>query len=123
MKQSISAYIEERCSQWAKQTGESYRCPEHQQPNPFCNCVCSTGQRIKGKLIFDGLWEERSAEIQAARRRYHVWADQQRPEVKTRKQQFKQMIQNKQQEIQCFKAWQARWAAAGFQTVGHYQGR
>jgi hypothetical protein len=120
---SATAYLTERCRQWAEQTQEPYRCPEHQKPNPFCNCVDVTGQKINGKIVYDGRWQVRSADIVAARRRYHVWADQQRPEVQTRKQQFRQMIQTKQDELRGFKEWQSQWAAAGFQTVGHYQGR
>ena len=120
MNQSPTAYIREKTRLWAEQTGEVYRCPKHSDPNPFCDCADATGMSVNRQVVYDGRWEERRNIIQAARRRYHAWAEQQRPEVQTSKQKFKQMIQAKQEEVQGFKEWQSQWTAAGFITVGHY---
>ena len=120
MSQSPTAYIRERTRLWAEQTGESYRCPQHSDPNPFCHCADATGRIVAGRILYDGKWTERGNEIQSARRRYHIWAEQQRPEVQTSKEKFKQMIQAKQEEVQGFKEWRSQWAAAGFVTVGYY---
>lgn len=121
--QSAEAYLQERCRLWAEQTQDLYRCSQHQEPNPFCHCVDVTGQRINGKIVYDGKWEERGNKISDARRRYHQWQHEQRPEVQQNKEKFKQMVQNKQDELKSFKEWRLQWAAAGFKTVGHYQGR
>lgn len=118
--QSAEAYLQDRCQQWAEQTQESYRCPQHQQPNPFCHCVDVTGQRLNGEIVYDGKWEERGNKISDARRRYHVWAHEQRPEVQKNKEKFKRMIESKQEELQRFKTWQSQCVAAGFITVGYY---
>lgn len=120
MSQSAEAYLQKRCQQWAEQTQESYRCPKHQKPNPFCHCVDVTGQRVNGKIVYDGKWKERGDTISDARRRYHKWTHEQRPEVQRNKEKFKQMIQSKQDEIKRFREWQSHWKAVGYVTVGYY---
>ena len=120
MSQFPTAYIREKTQLWAEQTGESYRCPKHKDPNPFCHCADVAGRRVNGQIVYDGRWEERGNVIQAARRRYHAWAEQQRPEVQNNKEKFKQMIQEKQEEVRSFKEWRSQWTAAGFVTVGYY---
>lgn len=120
MSQSATAYLQDKTHRWAEQTNESYRCPAHQDPNPFCHCADATGRQVDGQIVYDGKWEARGNEIQAARRRYHAWADQQRPEVQSSRAKFKQMIQAKQEEVRSFKEWRSQWAAAGFVTIGYY---
>lgn len=120
---TATEHIRNKTRQWAEQTGETYRCPAHQEPNPFCACVDATGKRVNGQVVYDGLWGERGDAVQTARRRYHAWADQQRPEVQSQKAKFKQMIEVKHDELKRFKEWRARWAAAGFKAIGHYAGK
>lgn len=120
---SASDYLLQRCRQWAEQTQESYRCSEHQEPNPFCSCTDATGQRVNGQIRWDGQWQERGAAITSARRRYHTWADQQRPEVQSRRQQFKKVVQTKVEEARRFKEWRLHWEAAGFVIVSQHKGR
>ena len=120
---ATSEYLQEKIRRWAEQTREMYRCPMHQEPNPFCECVDVTGREVRGTILYDGRWEERSAEIQDARRRYHAWADQWRPEVQSAKAKFKEMIESKQKAVQDFKEWRQHCAASGFETIGHYANR
>ena len=112
-----------RFDEWATVTGSAFRCLAHKTPNPFCACV---GRNMipdpfhKGKkpavlvTYHDGLWLERQAAEQAARRSFHDWLDGQRPEKVAAKTSFLAAMRARKEAVKAYKAWGKQAGADGF---------
>jgi len=113
---------------WAAETGDAYRCPKHREPNPFCGCVDVTGRLFVVENGFraemlDGRQMERAVLIQDARRRYHFWADGQRPASVEAVGRWRGLLAERKAAIKEHKEWRLYWVAAGFEAVGIYSQR
>ncbi len=62
-----------RYARWAEASGIAWRCFGHKRPDPFCGCLA------------DRPW---AAEVNELRRRFHGWAEEQRPEKQDAKRAF-----------------------------------